>query len=134
MHVERPDYGVLVEILEDMNTEGGYTASILARDDGLLMASAASPTTNREVVAAMSGYVASSVERMRDELGLGQLKDISVRCSEGKAVFRMIFSDVDHGLILAALMPRKIRYHNRALGKAATKIRNLLAQKSKRSK
>jgi predicted regulator of Ras-like GTPase activity (Roadblock/LC7/MglB family) len=125
--VERPDYGALVKILEEMNKEGGYTASILSRDDGLLMASAASPTTNREVVAAMSGYVASSVNRMRNELGLGQLKDINVRCSEGKAVFRMILSDMDHGLILAALMPRTLRYHNRALGKAATKIRNLMA-------
>jgi predicted regulator of Ras-like GTPase activity (Roadblock/LC7/MglB family) len=132
--VERPDYGALVKILEEMNKEGGYTASILARDDGLLMASAASPTTNREVVAAMSGYVASSVNRMRNELSLGQLKDINVRCSEGKAVFRMISSSMDHGLILAALMPRKIRYHNRALGKAATKIRNLMTQKSKRAK
>ena len=132
--MERPDYGALVKILEEMNKEGGYTASILSRDDGLLMASAASLTTNREVVAAMSGYVASSVDRMRNELGLGQLKDINVRCSEGKAVFRMILSGMDHGLILAALMPRKIRYHNRALGKAATKIRLLLTQKSKRTK
>jgi hypothetical protein len=41
---------------------------------------------------------------------------------------------MDHGLILAALMPRKVRYHNRALGKAATKIRILLTQKSKRAK
>ena len=132
--LERPDYGALVKILEEMNKEGGYTASILASDDGLSMASAVSPTTNRDVVAAMSGYVASSVERMRNELNLGQLKDINVRCSQGKAVFRMIFSDMEHGLILAAIMPRNIRYHNRALGKAATKIRQLMAQKSKRKK
>ena len=64
--MDRPDYSSLVQILEDMNKEGGFRASILARDDGLLMVSATSPTTNRDVVAAMSGYVADSVERMRN--------------------------------------------------------------------
>ncbi|MFX0108278.1 MAG: roadblock/LC7 domain-containing protein [Candidatus Hodarchaeota archaeon] len=124
--MERPDYRALAEILEEMNKEGDFIASILARDDGLLMASAASPTTNREVVAAMSGYVASTVERMRNELSLGQLRDISVRCSQGKAVFRKIASQRKQALILAAIMPRNIRYHSRALGKAATRIRGVL--------
>ncbi len=124
--MERPDYRALAEILELTNDEGGFYASILARDDGLLMASAASPTSNREVVAAMSGYVASTVERMRDELSLGELKDISVRCSEGKAVFRKIASHKKQALILAAIMPKAVRYHSRVLGKAATKIRRIL--------
>ncbi len=124
--MERPDYRALAEILEEMNRDGGFIASILARDDGLLMASAASPTTNREVVAAMSGYVASTVERMRDELSLGELKDISVRCSAGKAVFKKIASHRKQALILAAVMPKAVRYHSRVLGKAATKIRRVL--------
>ncbi len=122
---KRPDYRALAEILEEMNREGGFGASILAREDGLLMASAASPTTNREVVAAMSGYVASTVERMRDELKLGQLRDITVRCSEGKAVFKKV-AGTRQPFILAALMPKRIRYHARAVGKAATKIRHLM--------
>ncbi|MCF2136114.1 MAG: roadblock/LC7 domain-containing protein [Candidatus Thorarchaeota archaeon] len=124
--MKRPDYAALAGILEDMNQEGGYTASILARDDGLLMASAANPTTNREVVAAMSGYIAATAERMRKELGLGELRDISVRCSAGKAVFRKISPAGSQPLILAAIMPNNVRYHSRALGKAATKIRRLL--------
>ncbi|MHA1652655.1 MAG: roadblock/LC7 domain-containing protein [Candidatus Thorarchaeota archaeon] len=124
--MKRPDYAALARILEEMNREGGYSASILARDDGLLMASATDPTTNREIVAAMSGYVASTVERMRTELKLGELRDISVRCSEGKAVFRKISPEGSQSLILAAIMPRSVRYHSRALGKAATRIRRLL--------
>jgi predicted regulator of Ras-like GTPase activity (Roadblock/LC7/MglB family) len=124
--MERPDYGTLASILEEMNKEGEFTASVLARDDGLLMASAASPKTNREVVAAMSGFVASTVERMRDELGLGQLRDISVRCSMGKAVFRKIASQGEQALLIAAIMPRNVRYHLRPIGKAATKIRHVL--------
>ncbi|MFW9907747.1 MAG: hypothetical protein ACFFEF_04170 [Candidatus Thorarchaeota archaeon] len=124
--MERPDYSSLVRILEEMNKEGAFTASVLARDDGFLIASAVSATTHPDVVAAMSGYVADTVERMRNELGLGNLKDISVRCSEGKAVFRKIASQRKQGLILAAIMPRKIRYHARPVGKATTLIRKIL--------
>ncbi|TXT57551.1 MAG: hypothetical protein BAJATHORv1_10253 [Candidatus Thorarchaeota archaeon] len=124
--MERPDYRALAEVLEKMNKEGGFIASILARDDGLLLASAASPTTNREVVAAMSGYVADSVERMRNELNLGDLKDIAVRCSMGKAVFKKVSAKGYQPLILAAIMPRNVRYHARPIGKAGTRIRRIL--------
>jgi len=124
--VSRPDYRALPKILEDMNKEGGFIASILARDDGLLMASAAAPTTNREVFAAMSGIVAEPVERMRQELALGELKDISIRFSDGKAVFRKIASKGKQSLIIAAVMPKGVRYHSRALGKATTKLRDVL--------
>jgi predicted regulator of Ras-like GTPase activity (Roadblock/LC7/MglB family) len=123
--MERPDYSALARILEVMNKEGEFIASILARDDGLLIADASSPTTNRDLVAAMSGYVASTVDRMRNELALGELRDISVRCSEGKAVFKKIGSQGKQGLILAAIMPKKVRYHARPLGKAATQIRSV---------
>ncbi len=124
--MKRPDYAELARILEEMNREGGYTASILARDDGLLIASATDGSTNREIVAAMSGYVAATVERMRTELHLGELTDIAVRCSEGKAVFRKILREGDQSLILAAIMPRRVRYYSRALSKGATRIRKLL--------
>ncbi|MDF1539591.1 MAG: roadblock/LC7 domain-containing protein [Candidatus Thorarchaeota archaeon] len=126
----RPDYSSLADILEEMNKDGGFRASILARNDGLLMVSATSPTTNRDVVAAMSGYVADSVERMRNELELGELRDISVRCSEGKAVFRKIASQGKQSLILAAIMPKNVRYHARAIGKASTMIRKVLGYKN----
>ncbi|MEM4734150.1 MAG: roadblock/LC7 domain-containing protein [Candidatus Thorarchaeota archaeon] len=125
--MERPDYRALTEMLDDMVRNGGYVASILARDDGLLMASSASPTTNRDIVAAMSGYVASSVERLRNELLLGELSEISIRCSEGKFVVRKILVDSGQSFLLAAVMPRHLRYHSRSLGKVATKIRKMMA-------
>ncbi len=124
--MERPDYRSLVTILEVMNKEGGFFASVIARDDGFLIASDVSATTHPDVVAAMSGYVADTVERMRDELKLGDLKDISVRCGNGKAVFRKIASQGRQALIIAAIMPKHVRYHARAIGKASTQIRKVL--------
>lgn len=124
--MERPDYRRLAKLLEEMNKEGGFFASILSRNDGLLMASAVAPTSNRDLIAAMSGFLTDTAERVREELSLGALKDISIRCTGGKAVFRKIGSKDEQSLILAALMPRNVRYHNRPLGKAATRIRSLM--------
>ncbi|MGY5874650.1 MAG: roadblock/LC7 domain-containing protein [Candidatus Thorarchaeota archaeon] len=127
--MERPNYHALPDILEEMNREGGYTASILARGDGLLVASAISPTVNGDVVAAMSGIMASTAERTRTELSLGALRDITIRCSAGKIVFKKIMTRSDEVFILAALMPRRVRYHQRPLGKTATRIARLLGYK-----
>ncbi|MFO7835875.1 MAG: hypothetical protein R6V83_04405 [Candidatus Thorarchaeota archaeon] len=126
--MERPDYSALEEILEDMNREGGFYASILARDDGLLIASATAPNINKNVIAAMSGYVASTVERMREELSLGELNDINVRCTAGKAVFKKLDLAHQDDLVLAAVMPRTVRYHLRPLGKGGTRIKNVLGK------
>ncbi len=127
--MERPDYRELTGILEAMNKEGKYKASVLARDDGFTMAFATSPGTDKDIVAAMSGYITSSVDRVRKELGLGEIRDISVRCSLGKAVFKKISSGKSQPILLAAVMDRNVRYHSRALGKAATRIRRLLSYK-----
>jgi predicted regulator of Ras-like GTPase activity (Roadblock/LC7/MglB family) len=124
--MERPDYSALTKVLEEMNREGKFYAAVLARDDGLEMAHAVSPRTSPDVVAAMSGYVASTVERMRKDLELGEVKDIVVRCSAGKAVIRKIGSKGEQSLLVAAIMPRNIRYHSRAIGKGATQIRQIM--------
>ncbi|MGV9103241.1 MAG: hypothetical protein ACOC3C_03885, partial [Candidatus Thorarchaeota archaeon] len=95
---------------------------------GLLIASATAPNFNKNVIAAMSGYVASTVERMREELFLGELNDINVRCTAGKAVFKKVDLRNQDDLVLAAVMPRTVRYHLRPLGKGSTRIKNVLGK------
>ena len=124
--MKRPDYSALAKILEEMNKEGGFRAATLSRDDGWLMAAAVAPTTNRDLVAAMSGHVSASLERTRNELELGELTDMSMRCSQGKFVVRKIAAKDKQSLLLAAIMPHNIRYHSRAIGKAATRIKRVL--------
>lgn len=124
--MSRPDYSVLPKILAQMNKEGGFIISSLVRDDGFSIASAVAPGTDRDVVAAVSGFISDSAERVRTELKLGDIRDISIRCTQGKAVFKKIGSSEKQALILAAVMPRNVRYHSRPIGKAATKIRRLL--------
>ncbi len=123
--MQRPDYTVLPTILETMNREGRFTLSSLVRNDGLSIASAVSAGTNKDVVAAVSSFITDSAERVRKELMLGEIRDISLRCSEGKAVFKKIGKGTG-ALILAAVMPKDVRYHSRPIGKAATRIRRLL--------
>ncbi|TFH09631.1 MAG: hypothetical protein E4H14_04070 [Candidatus Thorarchaeota archaeon] len=127
--MERPDYRKLPKNLEQMNKEGGYSASVLARGQGLLVASATSPTTNQDVVAAMCGMIADVAERVRKELFLGDVRDISLRCALGKAVFKRVGARGDDVLIIGAIMPKNVRYHSRAIGKATTGIRKLMGYK-----
>lgn len=123
--MQRPDYTVLPTILETMNREGKFTLSSLVRNDGLSIASVVSAGTDKDVVAAVSSFITDSAERVRKELMLGEIRDISLRCSEGKAVFKKIGKGTG-ALILAAVMPKGVRYHSRPIGKAATRIRRLL--------
>jgi predicted regulator of Ras-like GTPase activity (Roadblock/LC7/MglB family) len=127
--MERPDYHELPKILETMNKEGSYSASVLARGNGLLVSSATSPKTNQDVVAAMCGMIAEVAERVRKELLLGEIRDISLRCQNGKAVFKRVGARADEVLIIGALMPKNVRYHSRAIGKATTRIRSLMGFK-----
>ena len=127
--MERPDYRQLPKILEQMNKEGGYSASVLARGNGLLIASATSPTTNQDVVAAMCGMIGEVAERVRKELMLGDVRDISLRCAQGKAVFKRVGARGDDVLIIGAIMPRNVRYHSRSIGKATTRIRTMMGYK-----
>lgn len=127
--MERPDYHELPKILETMNVEGSYSASVLARGNGLLVSSATSPKTNQDVVAAMCGMIAEVAERVRKELLLGEIRDISLRCQNGKAVFKRVGARGDEVLIIGALMPKNVRYHSRAIGKATTRIRSLMGFK-----
>jgi len=127
--MERPDYHKLPKILERMNREGGYYASVIARGNGLLVTSATSPTTNQDVVAAMCGMIAEVAERVRKELILGEIRDISLRCAEGKAVFKRVGARGDDVLIIGAIMDKNVRYHSRAIGKATTEIRKLMGYK-----
>ena len=129
MSMERPNYRELPKILETMNKEGGYSASVLARGNGLLVASATAPNTNQDVVAAMCGMIEGVAERVRKELLLGTIRDISLRCSEGKAVFKRVGERGDDVLIIGAIMPKKVRYHARSIGKATTSIRKLMGYK-----
>jgi predicted regulator of Ras-like GTPase activity (Roadblock/LC7/MglB family) len=127
--MERPDYRELPKILETMNKEGNYAASVLARGNGLLVSSATSPKTNQDVVAAMCGMIADVAERVRKELLLGEIRDISLRCQDGKAVFKRVGARGDEVLIIGALMGKNVRYHARAIGKATTRIRILMGYK-----
>ena len=112
-----------------MNTEGGYYASVLARGNGLLVASATAPTTNQDVVAAMCGIIGDVAERVRKELTLGDVRDISLRFAQGKAVFKRVGARGDDILIIGAIMPENVRYHSRAIGKATTRIRDMMGYK-----
>ncbi len=125
MQMERPDYRSLRETLEAMKNNGGFSALILANHEGILIESVVDPTINRDLVAAMTGYLVNTTERVKKELELGDINDILIRCADGMIAVKTI-STHNGSLLLAALIPRHIRYYTRTVGKAATMIKKLL--------
>ncbi len=125
MQMERPDYRSLREILEEMKSESGFSALILASHEGILIESVVAPTINRDLVAAMAGYLVDTTERVKRELGLGEIKDVLIRCAEGMVVVKAIQTS-NGPLLLAALIPPNVRYYTRSVNRTATRIRKIL--------
>jgi predicted regulator of Ras-like GTPase activity (Roadblock/LC7/MglB family) len=93
---------VLRKILDGLNSKGGFQASIIAGEDGLVMAEAAKDL-DKNVVAAMAGLSHSTAERVKDQIGLGDVENVIIETNGGTMVFRGIYLPTNK-LILAVMM------------------------------
>ena len=94
--------GALTRILEGLNVKGGFQASIIAGEDGLVLAEA-SKELDKNVVAAMAGLSHSTAERVKDQVGLGDVENVIIETDSGVMVFRGIYLPTNK-LILAVIM------------------------------
>ncbi|WXG39931.1 MAG: roadblock/LC7 domain-containing protein [Candidatus Freyarchaeum deiterrae] len=94
--------GTLTKILESLNSKGGFQASIIAGEDGLVLAEA-SNKLDKNVVAAMAGLSHSTAERVKDQVGLGDVENVIIETDSGVMVFRGVYLPTNK-LILAVIM------------------------------
>jgi predicted regulator of Ras-like GTPase activity (Roadblock/LC7/MglB family) len=94
--------GALTKTLENLNSKGGFQASIIAGEDGLVLAEA-SNELDKNVVAAMAGLSHSTAERVKDQVGLGDVENVIIETNGGVMVFRGIYLPTNK-LILAVIM------------------------------
>ena len=118
----------LTEILEDLNQTGRVKASIVATDEGFVIASAVSRGVDEKVAAAMGSFVFNTADRARDELKLGIIRDITIRCENGTLVCKSALLEDNRPVVLAALVPRNTRFYIRAVNNALRKIRVVLRE------
>ncbi|MEM1657869.1 MAG: roadblock/LC7 domain-containing protein [Candidatus Jordarchaeales archaeon] len=93
----------LTKILEDMNKKGGFSASVISREDGLVVAEASGPES-KQVIAAMAGLAHATAIRVKDQIGLGDLEQVTIETSDGIIVFKSIEVS-NKRFILAAILP-----------------------------
>jgi predicted regulator of Ras-like GTPase activity (Roadblock/LC7/MglB family) len=118
----------LTGILEELNKTGRVKASIVATDEGFVIASAVSRGIDEKVAAAMGSFVFNTADRARDELKLGMIRDITIRCEQGTLVCKSTLLEDNRPVALAALVPRNTRFFIRAVNKALGEIREVLRE------
>jgi len=121
-----PSLSDLTTILDELNETGRVSASIIATDEGFVIASAVRPGVNEQVAAAMGSFVHQAAERARKEMGLGTLRDVIIRCTEGTLVCKAAQASGGHRVILAALIRPEHRFFLRPINTAVRKLRDAL--------
>ena len=94
--------GTLRKILDSLNSKGGFQASIIAGEDGLVLAEA-SKELDKNLIAAMAGLSHSTAERVKDQIGLGDVENVIIETNGGVMVFRGIYLPTNK-FILAVIM------------------------------
>ncbi|MHA1608189.1 MAG: roadblock/LC7 domain-containing protein [Candidatus Freyarchaeota archaeon] len=93
----------LTEILDNMNRRGGFSASVISGDDGLVVAEASS-AENKQVIAAMASLAHSTAMRVKDQIGLGDLEQVTIETTDGIIIFKSVETPRKR-LILATILP-----------------------------
>lgn len=97
--------GALTKILHNMNSKGSFYASTIAGEDGLVLAEA-SKELDKNLIAAMAGLSHNTAEKVKDQIGLGDVENVIIETNGGVLVFRGIHLP-NSKLILAVIMPGK---------------------------
>jgi predicted regulator of Ras-like GTPase activity (Roadblock/LC7/MglB family) len=118
----------LTDILKELNKTGRVKASIVATDEGFVIASAVSRGVDEKVAAAMGSFVFNTADRAKDELKLGMIRDITIRCEKGSLVCKSTLLEDGRPVVLAALIPRNTRFYIRQINKTLRKIREVLRE------
>lgn len=113
-----------VEILNDMNQEGGFSRSVLATSEGLPIASAP-VNPDSEMASAMVAMLQQAASETRDQFQLPPIDEFTIR-TENKLhlICRMIKIDSDTMILGVIVPPGKL--YRRVTNRAINRIRGAL--------
>jgi len=107
----------LDEILQEMNSDGGFIRSVLATSDGFSIASAPS-TPDHELASAMIALLQQVSVETQDNLGLAPVDEVTIRTEEHSYLVCRTIPAGEEKLSLCAIVPPGRAYRrvtNRAL-------------------
>lgn len=100
------------EILKQMNTAGHFSASVLASQDGLAIASAPMPSPyDADTMAAMVSMVKDFILQTQTRLGLAEVDEVSMVVGDrSRLVCRYFTADGEQPFVLAVVTPPNATY------------------------
>ena len=115
-----------VEILNDMNQEGGFSRSVLATSEGLPIASAPAPVNpDSEMASAMVAMLQQAASETSNQFQLPPIDEFTIRAENKQhLICRTIKIDSDT-MILGVIVPPGQLYR-RVTNRAITRIRGAL--------
>lgn len=116
----------LDRLLNLMNKTGNFKASLISTDQGLVISSATSMSTNQGTTAAMAPAIHATVTQVSEELGLGKIFDIVVRAEKGTLALRSFRVD-DERFILTVIAP-PLPPLNEVISEGVNRIRGVLSK------
>lgn len=98
-------------ILAEMNTQGHFTASVLASEEGLPIAVAPTPTPyDAPTVAAMVTLVRDFILQTQARLGLPEVDEVSIVISDRSRLVCRYFALDERPFVLAVILPPQQTY------------------------
>ncbi|RLD08021.1 MAG: hypothetical protein DRI65_03420 [Chloroflexota bacterium] len=114
------------EILQEMNTDGGFIRSVLATSDGFSIASA--PTSpDHELASAMIALLQQVSAETQDNLGLAPVDEVTIRTEEHSYLVCRTIPTGGENLSLCAIVPPG-RAYRRATNRAVRKICQIIEE------
>ncbi len=92
--------------------EAGISAITISNFEGLVVDSRVKVTVDKNITAAMAGLAFSTANQVKDELKLGDFRDVTIRGDRGSIFIRKIEAHKDPFIITALIRPPK-RYFKR---------------------
>ena len=113
-----------INILEEMNLEGGFRRSVLSTSEGLPIASAPMRPDHELASATIAMLQQVSVET-QDHLGLAPVDEVAIRTKEGVHLVCRTIPSGEDWICLCALVPPGQAYR-RATNRAVRQIRAVI--------
>ncbi len=115
----------LNQLLEGMNSAGGFPIAVLADRDGLPIASATALAEDADRQSAIVALIQRTAVQVQERLGLAETDEISLFDAEGRRLVCRPFEVDGNKMILAVLVPDKEKKYRRLTNHAVAAIRQL---------
>lgn len=113
------------DVLDQMNREAGFPASIVTGANGLLVASSVKSGDNPEKQSAVVAKLLEAGNLVQTQLSMGSTDELAFHAEDGRRLICRPFHLNGQNLILAVVVPRRDQAYRRATNRTISLLRTL---------